>query len=103
MNVITDKPNYMVPNIKTSSNEFEEATATLKQVCDRKIMLDEQEELDLPMTSSQEIGFSHKPLVQRENVFHYSRTACEITKYADAYFDMAGTTPFSRKVEAPPK
>ena len=30
-------------------------------------------------------------------MFGYSRNACEITTYADAYYKMSGTTPFSRK------
>ena len=40
-----------------------------------------------------------QPLVKVEDEFmsHNSRSSCEITRYADAYYTMAGTTPFSRR------
>lgn len=78
--------------------EMDAANTLLKSLC--SVQDDDtlpSERFELPMTSSQEVGWVHKPLVPPNPMFKHPRDSCDITKYADAYYEMVGTTPFSRK------
>jgi len=79
-------------------HEMDAANTLLKSLCSvRDGDLLPSERFELPMTSSQEVGWVYKPLVPANPMFQHPRDACEITKYADSYYEMVGTTPFTRK------
>ena len=91
---------YIRVRAHTGKEELLDAAEQLRHICSIKTA-DQipPEKYDLPQTSSQEYGWVHKPLVEVEDEFmaHNSRSSCEITRYADAYYTMAGTTPFSKR------
>jgi hypothetical protein len=51
----------------------------------------------LPVTSAQEFGFFHTPLVPKNPLFHHVRNSCEVTAYADRYYFMSGRSPYAKK------
>ena len=59
-----------------------------------------QERFEAPLTSSQEYGWHHKPMVPQNPMFYFTKGGCDITQYADSYVQMKGTTPFSRKIDS---
>ena len=74
------------------------ANTLLKTLCsvqDTELMPNER--FELPMTSSQEVGWRNKPFAAPNPMFRHPKDSCDITRYADAYYEMVGTTPFSRK------
>mmetsp|Transcript_13391 Transcript_13391/g.18308 ORF Transcript_13391/g.18308 Transcript_13391/m.18308 type:complete len:153 (-) Transcript_13391:62-520(-) len=99
MPTFPEKPNYVMPNTRMNPKDLEEATQTLKEVCSIKNgELLPFEKHASPVTSAHELGWhSRTQLVKKHPMFEYSRNFCEITKYADAYYAMSGTTPYSRK------
>ncbi len=54
----------------------------------------------MKLTSSQEYGWHHKPMVPQNPMFYFTKGGCDITQYADSYVQMKGTTPFSRKIDS---
>ena len=101
MSLLPEKPNYMVPHAQMSSDEVEKAKGTIRDVCSIKDMdLPPQERFEAPLTSSQEYGWHHKPMVPQNPMFYYTKGGCDITQYADSYVQMKGTTPFSRKIDS---
>lgn len=99
MPTISDKPNYVVPSVKLNQKDMDEAARTLKEVCSVKNKdLLPYEKFEAPITSTHEIGWHTKTqLVKKHPMFHHARASCDITQYADAYYAMSGTTPYSRK------
>ncbi len=91
-----DKPNYVTPNTKISEQEMRAAAEELRSMCSIKDA-DQvpPDKYDSPHTSAQEYGWASKPLGGQSGMFTYSRNFCELTKYADAYYRMSATTPFS--------
>jgi hypothetical protein len=55
------------------------------------------ERFDVPQTSAQEVGFMFTTLVKPNPMFHKPRDGCAITRYADAYYETTGVTPFHKK------
>mmetsp|Transcript_37016 Transcript_37016/g.91478 ORF Transcript_37016/g.91478 Transcript_37016/m.91478 type:complete len:151 (-) Transcript_37016:336-788(-) len=99
MSVIPEKPNYVVPSTKINKGEMDAASTLLKSLCavqDADLLPSER--FELPVTSAQEVGWKFKPLVPRNAMFAKPRNSCDITLYADKYFEMCGTTPFSRNI-----
>ncbi|QDZ23806.1 hypothetical protein HOP50_11g63460 [Chloropicon primus] len=102
MDCLPEKPNYVYPKIKLSDGDVELATTKLSAVCSKKdVHLDPSEKHPLPMTTSQEYGWIHTALVKPNEMFAHKLNSCDITKYANAYYSMSGTTPFSRKEGSP--
>mmetsp|Transcript_42053 Transcript_42053/g.134301 ORF Transcript_42053/g.134301 Transcript_42053/m.134301 type:complete len:149 (+) Transcript_42053:198-644(+) len=98
MATLPEKPNYTMPNNMVTKDMLDESVDALKAVCsitnpDKR----PNEKYTLPMTSSQEYGWSTRMLVPTNPMFQQRRKACDITRYADDYYNMSGTTPFSRK------
>ena len=103
MNLLPEKPNYMVPHARMSTDEVEKAKGTIRDVASIKDMdLPPQERFEAPLTSSQEYGWHHKPMVPQNPMFYFTKGGCDITQYADSYVQMKGTTPFSRKMTRSP-
>lgn len=101
MSLLPEKPNYMVPHARMSNHEVEKAKGTIRDVCSIKDMdLPPQERFEAPLTSSQEYGWHHKPMVPPNPMFYFTKGGCDITQYADSYVQMKGTTPFSRKIDS---
>eukprot|EP00294_Goniomonas_avonlea_P014894 CAMPEP_0114560466 /NCGR_PEP_ID=MMETSP0114-20121206/11476_1 /TAXON_ID=31324 /ORGANISM="Goniomonas sp, Strain m" /LENGTH=165 /DNA_ID=CAMNT_0001746017 /DNA_START=54 /DNA_END=551 /DNA_ORIENTATION=+ len=60
------------------------------------------ERYDQPVTSANEIGWYHRPLVTQRNHRNYRPlSSCEITSYASNVLASQGVSPFARKPEAP--
>mmetsp|Transcript_26989 Transcript_26989/g.32768 ORF Transcript_26989/g.32768 Transcript_26989/m.32768 type:complete len:154 (+) Transcript_26989:207-668(+) len=99
MPTLPEKPNYVLPNTSMSKQDVEVANATLREVCSIKnAEVPPPEKYESPVTAGNEYGWHSKVnLVGKNQMFAHPRSACEITKYADAYYAMSGTTPFSRK------
>jgi len=99
MPTLPEKPNYVLPNTSMSKDDVEVANATLREVCNMKnAEVAPPDKYESPLTSANEYGWHSKVnLVGKNPMFSFSRNTCEITKYADAYHAMSGTTPFSRK------
>ena len=77
---------------------MKEASTLLKTLCSIKdAEVAPPDKYELSKTSAQDYGWVSKPLVDKNPMFGSARQSCEITKYADAYYEMSGTTPFSRK------
>ena len=101
MNLLPEKPNYMVPHARMSTDEVEKAKGTIRDVASIKDMdLPPQERFEAPLTSSQEYGWHHKPMVPQNPMFYFTKGGCDITQYADSYVQMKGTTPFSQKIDS---
>ena len=84
-------------------SEFKAAGTYLKQVNSIKnAHKTAPEKFALPQTSSQEYGWDSQQLAPPSEMFAKARTACDITRYADHYYFMLGTTPFSKR-DMPPK
>ena len=91
----------LAQKIKT---RFPGATTKLSAVCSKKdVHLDPSEKHPLPMTTSQEYGWIHTALVKPNQMFAHKLNSCDITRYANAYYSMSGTTPFSKKEASSPK
>ena len=102
MDCLPDKPNYIFPKVKLSSGDVDFATTKLAAVCSKKdVHLGPSEKYPLPKTTSQEYGWIHEALVSPNDMFSHKLDSCDITRYANAYYSMSGTTPFSRKKETP--
>jgi len=102
MMTIPEKPNYVMPSTKMSKDDIAFATQTLKEVCSVKNQdLLPMEKYESPVTASQECGWHSKIMLVKKNpMFEQARGSCDVTQYADAYYSMTGTTPFSRKEHA---
>jgi len=64
------------------------ASTLLKSLCavqDGDLLPSER--FELPVTSAQEVGWKFKPLVPRNAMFAKPRNSCDITLYADKYFE----------------
>ena len=97
---LPDKPNHVMPKIKLHDGDVDFATTKLRSVCSKKdVHLGPSEKYPLPKTTSEEYGWIHKALVQPNRMFAHKLNSCDITRYANAYYSMSGTTPFSRKKE----
>eukprot|EP00218_Dolichomastix_sp_CCMP3274_P016773 CAMPEP_0170132900 /NCGR_PEP_ID=MMETSP0033_2-20121228/949_1 /TAXON_ID=195969 /ORGANISM="Dolichomastix tenuilepis, Strain CCMP3274" /LENGTH=152 /DNA_ID=CAMNT_0010368349 /DNA_START=18 /DNA_END=476 /DNA_ORIENTATION=+ len=98
MPTLPEKPNYILPNTAVDGSEMSEARERLRMLCSIKDA-DQlpPDKYDDPRTSAQEYGWHSKTLMGNNPIFNYKRSACEITSYADKYYEMSGTTPFSRK------
>lgn len=99
MMTIPEKPNHVKPDVKMSEEDIAFATRTLKEVCSVKnrdlLPVDKYES---PVTSAQENGWHARIMLVKKNpMFDQARNSCDVTQYADAYYSMTGTTPFSRK------
>ncbi|KAK3236233.1 hypothetical protein CYMTET_53615 [Cymbomonas tetramitiformis] len=99
MPTLPEKPNYVLPNTSMSKSDLDAANQTLREVCSVKNAdVVPPEKYESPQTAGHELGWHSKvKLVDKDPMFEYARNTCEITKYADAYFAMSGTTPYSRK------
>ena len=50
----------------------------------------------IPVTSSMEYGWSPAQLMPRDEImFHHTKKQCDVTNYADAYYDMTGRSPYA--------
>ena len=79
-----------------------ETRALLNELCSVKdASALPNEKYDLPETSAQECGFRYEPFVKVNPMFHKPRGSCEITRYADAYYETTGVTPFHRRTAQP--
>ena len=97
LDVFPEKPNNMVPELSLDQAEMDEANDKLRELCTvRDAFKPPQEKYDLPMTSSQEIGWATRMLMPRNPMFHKPRNSCDITRYADAYYADKGVTPFTQ-------
>ena len=95
---IAEKPNALQPVTVPTEGEVSEARALLDELCSVKADgLLPCERFDVPQTSSQEVGFKFTKLVKTNPMFHQPRNGCAVTKYADAYYETTGVTPFHRK------
>mmetsp|Transcript_20792 Transcript_20792/g.70794 ORF Transcript_20792/g.70794 Transcript_20792/m.70794 type:complete len:150 (-) Transcript_20792:109-558(-) len=96
MPTLPEKPNYMLPSNNLDEFECYQSAEELRELCSIKDA-DQlpAEKYDEPRTSAQEYGWSSKPFGEQNGMFTYARSACELTKYADAYYKMSATTPFS--------
>ena len=53
------------------------------------------EKYSYPMTSSQEFGWERSPNLNKNP--RRIKNTCDVTKYADQYYEMVGKSPFARK------
>ena len=96
--VIPDKPNHTKPQSRPAPAEVERAKAVLASMSIIKNEDATPEQLYvLPITSNQDYGFFHKPLVEKQKLFEHPRSGCDVTLYADAYYTMTGVSPYARK------
>ena len=102
LDVFPEKPNLLKAETVPDEAEMEEAKELLNTLCSVKDTgALPNEKYDMPMTSSQEVGFRYKPFVPVNPMFHKPRGSCEITRYADAYYHTTGVTPFHRRTAQP--
>jgi len=94
--ILTEKPNRVTPQSEPSPEQVMAAKATLDDMC---IIRDEQLTPDqrfvLPVTSAQEIGFFHTPLIKPSPMFNHPKVLCDVCSYADQYYTMKRTSPFA--------
>ena len=94
LDVFPEKPNLLKAETVPDEAEMEEAKELLNTLCSVKDTgALPNEKYDMPMTSSQEVGFRYKPFVPVNPMFHKPRGSCEITRYADAYYHTTGSRP----------
>lgn len=60
-----------------------------------------REQARVPVTASREIGKHPTPVLKHHPAFHYPKTKCQITAYADAYCIFSGGTSSFAKVKGP--
>lgn len=95
---IPDKPNHTKPQSRPAPAEVERAKAVLASMSIIKNEDATPEQLYvLPITSNQDYGFYHKPLIEKQKLFEHPRSGCDVTLYADAYYTMTGVSPYARK------
>jgi hypothetical protein len=98
--IIPEKPNNIVPQSCPRPADVERAKATLASMCILKNEDSTPEQIyTLPVTSNQDYGFFHTPLVDKERLFCHPKCGCDVTDYADAYFNMTGMSPYARKTD----
>ena len=98
MTVLPEKPNYVLPHNRVTPDDEEDAMNTLKERCSVKDAdIVPPEKYECPQTAAQAVGWHAKPLSKANPMFVYRRGSCDITRYADKYFEMSGVTPFTRK------
>mmetsp|Transcript_26254 Transcript_26254/g.67528 ORF Transcript_26254/g.67528 Transcript_26254/m.67528 type:complete len:154 (+) Transcript_26254:155-616(+) len=98
MQVITEKPNYVVPSTQTDAATLDRSTKQLVELCTTyNDGLAPNEKFKLPQTTTQQYGFfANQQINTGSNFFDHKRHAGEVTKYADSYYSMTGRTPFSK-------
>lgn len=94
---IPEKPNNVKPQMKVSGDTIAKANETLRAMGAVAGLEDAKDGATEPLTSAQEYGFAHQPLVPRNPMFHHGRNTCNITDYAAQYYAMTKTTPFTRR------
>jgi hypothetical protein len=101
MQVITEKPNYVVPQLRPDAETLSRSTKQLKELCTtHDDGLAPNEKFELPQTSTQVYGFwANREISTGSNYFDHKRHAGEVTKYADNYYSMTGRTPFSKAAD----
>ena len=50
----------------------------------------------LPVTSAQEYGWNPATLMPPAPMFSHSKRQCDVTNYADSYFEMTGRSPYAQ-------
>ena len=100
LNVQPDKPCNMRgvrDEVKWPREKLEEFARSMEPV-------DARNKRRFPITAKEEAEwFSGKQLVERVPMFEHGLIGCDITKYADKYFELQGTTPFSNTGAQPAK
>mmetsp|Transcript_11853 Transcript_11853/g.23691 ORF Transcript_11853/g.23691 Transcript_11853/m.23691 type:complete len:149 (+) Transcript_11853:50-496(+) len=93
-NMITEKPNVPPERLGYTITAEPEMIAELDSVLKetKKVPTEKYSE---PATSSQEVGWYSKTLMDGRKKFGVSN--CEITSYANAYCQAMGRNPFARK------
>ena len=94
LDVFPEKPNLLKAETVPDEAEMEEAKELLNTLCSVKDTgALPNEKYDMPMTSSQEVGFWDTSLSCRSTRCSTSLGLCEITLHADAYYHTTGVTP----------
>lgn len=99
VHTIPDKPNHITPQLHVHADTEERASATLRGMGAVARALRSGADTggaDEPLTSAQEYGLAHEPLVPRNPMFSHGRNSCSITDYAAQYYAMTKQTPFSK-------
>jgi hypothetical protein len=75
--------------------EVEEAAQTLKELCSFKSTdLGPHEKYESPVAASHEIGWHSKvQLVRSHPMFNAARASCDVTQFADTYWNLTGYAP----------
>eukprot|EP00884_Botryococcus_braunii_P014241 jgi/Botrbrau1/22818/Bobra.0132s0141.1 len=94
MQLYAEKPNKVHPNtFRPGTEQLQDAKGYLMVMSRSKGQL----EVGLPVTTNKEYGQSPKPLYATNPAFHYPKTICHITAYADAYCAFSGgISPFAK-------
>ena len=102
LDIFPEKPNLLKKAEVPDEATIAETRALLNELCSVKdASALPNEKYDLPETSAQECGFRYEPFVKVNPMFHKPRGSCEITRYADAYYETTGVTPFHRRTAQP--
>ena len=98
LETFSEKPNLLKAVTVPTAKEMDDARALLDELCSVKdVGLLPNERFDVPQTSAQEVGFTFTKLRPTNPMFHKPRDGCAVTRYADAYYETTGMTPFHRK------
>lgn len=55
------------------------------------------ERYKVPLTTAQEYGWSSRQLMTQGPLFNRPKQQCDVTVYADAYYEMMGMSPYANK------
>lgn len=101
--VVTEKPNYVIPQQRPDTETIQKSTAKLDELCStRDRNTAPNIKYRMPVTTAHEYGFwnTHAPKC-KDTMFDHKRHAGDVSKYADSYVNMTGRSPFSRATDLP--
>ena len=100
--IFPEKPNLLKKAEVPDEATIAETRALLNELCSVKdASALPNEKYDLPETSAQECGFRVRALREGQPDVPQAEGSCEITRYADAYYETTGVTPFHRRTAQP--
>uniref|UniRef100_A0A061RG67 Flagellar associated protein n=1 Tax=Tetraselmis sp. GSL018 TaxID=582737 RepID=A0A061RG67_9CHLO len=104
MQVITEKPNRVVPQQRPDSETMRACTQKLESLCSSTQRdTAPNRKYTLPVTSTQVYGFWSDHIFDgTHSMFDHKRHAVDVSKYADSYVTMTGKSPFSRTQDFSP-
>jgi len=100
MQGIAEKPTRVDPRLAVDLAATQAAASqlnSLSQLKDRTLAPTQKHKA--PMTTNQEYGWVSKVLLEPNQMFNHTKYQCDVTNYADAYYEMTGRSPYASQVK----